>query len=38
MPAGAANRSSGMARESVVNTLSAMRELTSAAHPETGRG
>ena len=38
MPAGAAKRSSGMAWASVVNTLSAMRELTSAAQPETGRG
>ena len=38
MPAGAANRSSGIARASVVKTLSAMRALTSAAQPETGLG
>src|SRR5881409_541256 len=37
VPAGAANRSSGIARASATKTLSAMRELTSAAQPETGR-
>src|SRR5262249_7909438 len=36
--AGAAKRSSGMATPSAAKTDSAMRELTSAAQPDTGRG
>src|SRR5215831_5691296 len=38
VPAGAAKRSSGMATPSAAKTDSAMRELTSAAQPDTGRG
>ena len=38
VPAGAAKSSSGMAFTSALNTLSAIRWLTSAAQPDTGRG
>ena len=38
VPAGAANSWSGIACASAANTASAMRWLTSAAQPDTGRG